>query len=95
MFRNVIVGVDRHGSRDAIAVANRLLAPGGELTLAHVFPGTLQISQGPPQVASPERRGTAEMIDRAAEVAGLLSDHTHASSTALRPRCRDPAQGRP
>lgn len=37
MFRNVIVGVDgRPGGRDAISLAAQLLAPGGELLLAHV-----------------------------------------------------------
>ena len=38
MFKNVIVGVnDGEGGRDAIALARTLLAPGGELTFAHVF----------------------------------------------------------
>lgn len=37
MFRNVMVGVDASaGSRDAIALAGRLLAAGGRLTLVHV-----------------------------------------------------------
>lgn len=37
MFKNVIVGVDgRSGGRDAAALARRLLAPQGRLTLIHV-----------------------------------------------------------
>ena len=37
MFRQIVVGVDEQsGGRDAIALAKRLLAPDGELTLAHV-----------------------------------------------------------
>lgn len=37
MFKNVIVGVDgRSGGRDAAALARRLLAPQGRLTLVHV-----------------------------------------------------------
>ncbi len=37
MFRHVMVGVDtRSGGHDAVALARQLLAPGGELTLAHV-----------------------------------------------------------
>ena len=37
MFRNVLVGVDgRPSGRDAIALAHRLTAPDGRLTLAHV-----------------------------------------------------------
>jgi len=71
MFRNVIVGVDRHGGRDAIALARRLLAPGGELTLVHVFPGTPHIWQGPPQFVASACGEAAEMLDRAAEEAGI------------------------
>jgi nucleotide-binding universal stress UspA family protein len=37
MFSHVMVGVDtRSGGRDAVALARQLMAPGGELTLAHV-----------------------------------------------------------
>jgi nucleotide-binding universal stress UspA family protein len=40
MFRQIVVGVDEHeGGRDAIALAKSLLAPDGELTLAHVYAG--------------------------------------------------------
>ncbi|HTX09211.1 MAG TPA: universal stress protein [Solirubrobacteraceae bacterium] len=39
MFNRVLVGVDgRQGGRDAIALATRLTAPAGKLTLAHVYP---------------------------------------------------------
>jgi nucleotide-binding universal stress UspA family protein len=37
MFKQIVVGVDEHeGGRDAIALARHLLAPDGELSLAHV-----------------------------------------------------------
>jgi len=40
MFRQIVVGVDgQEGGRDAIALAKSLLAPEGELTLAHVYAG--------------------------------------------------------
>jgi nucleotide-binding universal stress UspA family protein len=40
MFQNVLVGVEgRQGGRDAIALATRLLADGGRLTLVHVHGG--------------------------------------------------------
>lgn len=40
MFNSVLVGVDGHeGGQDAMALARRLMADGGELTLAHVYPG--------------------------------------------------------
>ena len=38
MFKRIVVGVDEHeGGRDAIALAKNLLAPDGEITLAHVL----------------------------------------------------------
>lgn len=40
MFRTVLVGVDTHpGARDAVALAEQLVAQDGQLTLAHVYPG--------------------------------------------------------
>jgi nucleotide-binding universal stress UspA family protein len=42
LFENVLVGVDgRPFGRDAVALAARLRAPDGKLTLAHVHPGEL------------------------------------------------------
>jgi len=39
MFQNVVVGVDgRSGGRDAVALATKLTARAGKLTLAHVYP---------------------------------------------------------
>jgi len=70
MFRNVVVGVDRHGGHDPITLAKRLLAQGSALTLAHVFPGTAQIWQRPPSLESPERREAADMLEKALEEAG-------------------------
>lgn len=47
MFSTVIAGVDeRAGGRDAIALAQRLLEPDGELVLATVTPGELQPWRG-------------------------------------------------
>jgi nucleotide-binding universal stress UspA family protein len=40
MFKQIVVGVDgRQGGRDAVALADLLVAADGELTLAHVVPG--------------------------------------------------------
>ena len=40
MFDNILIGVDgRPGGRDAIALAQRLAAPGARFTLAHVVAG--------------------------------------------------------
>src|SRR5271156_1496305 len=42
MFENVLVGVDGSANgRDAIALAAKLIEPGGKLTLAHVIGGEL------------------------------------------------------
>jgi nucleotide-binding universal stress UspA family protein len=44
MFEHVMIGVDGHeGGRDAIALARKLVAGGGELTLAHVYSGDPRI----------------------------------------------------
>ena len=45
MFKTVIVGVDGSpNGRDAIALASRLMDPGGKMTLAHVHRGLLRLS---------------------------------------------------
>ena len=47
MFKNVIVGVDgQEGGRDALALARVLVADGGQLTLAHVYPGDPYVWRG-------------------------------------------------
>jgi hypothetical protein len=47
MFRRVLVGVDgRSGGRDAIALARRLAAPDGVITLAHIYGEDLLIGRG-------------------------------------------------
>jgi nucleotide-binding universal stress UspA family protein len=71
MFRNVIVGVDRLGGSDPVALARRLLAPGGELTLAHVFPGSPHNWEEAPPFEEPERREAFEMLEAAAAQSGV------------------------
>lgn len=57
MFTNVLVGVDgRQGGRDAIALARQLTAPGGRVTLAHVY-----AIEPHPKGADP-RTGSTEML---------------------------------
>ena len=47
MFENVIVGIDgQDGGRDALALAKLLLAEGGQLTLANVYPGESYVWRG-------------------------------------------------
>ena len=78
MFTNILVGVDRHQrGRDAIALSSRLLAPGGELTLAHVFPGDARTGSHSPadrELAARER--AVELLEtarREADVRATLS----------------------
>jgi len=72
VFSNVLVGVDDHDAgRDAIALAQTLLAPDGELTLAHVF----RDERGPyrwsePRVAE-EREHARGLLERAASESGV------------------------
>lgn len=73
MFKHVIVGVDGHeGGRDAIALAKRLCAEGGELTLSYIYHGDVHIWRGssPPYEASEEERGR-ELLEQARADAGL------------------------
>src|SRR5579859_2464155 len=73
MFKHVIVGVDGHeGGRDAIALAKRLCAKGGELTLSYIYHGDAHIWRGssPPYEASEEER-TRELLEQARADAGL------------------------
>jgi nucleotide-binding universal stress UspA family protein len=75
MFSNVLVSVNDHeGGRDAIALARRLLAPEGELTLAHVF----RDARGPHRSRAPriagEREHARELLERAASEAGARAD---------------------
>jgi nucleotide-binding universal stress UspA family protein len=73
MFNHVLVGVDGgDGGRDAIALAKVLLAPGGELTFAHIFSedyvGSLLFSDP----TMPERRDEArELLERTVADTGV------------------------
>jgi len=62
MFRRVLVGVDgRPGGRDAIALASRLVAPDGVITLAHIYGQDLLIGRGGSQTVIIER-AKAELL---------------------------------
>jgi nucleotide-binding universal stress UspA family protein len=66
MFENVLVGVDgRPNGRDAIALARRLVAPEGKLTLAHVRDGRLHPSHAiTPSMLEDERKAAEELLER-------------------------------
>jgi nucleotide-binding universal stress UspA family protein len=75
MFKNVLVGVDQgQGGRDAIALAEVLLAPGGDLTLAHVFIEPFlgsRVWSNPEAV--PRHEHARELLERAATEAGVTA----------------------
>jgi nucleotide-binding universal stress UspA family protein len=64
MFKNVLVGVDRHSrGQDAIALAKQLLADDGEVTLAHVYSGDPRLWAGSPAEHDLlERERAAELL---------------------------------
>ena len=73
MFRQIVVGVDEDkGSRDAIAVAKRMLASDGELTLAHVHTGDPHIYRGASAAYEASARERAlELLERTREETGV------------------------
>jgi nucleotide-binding universal stress UspA family protein len=71
MFENVIVGVDgRPNGRDAIALAMRLLAEGGKLTLANIHGSA----------ANPMRAGTPEQLKKEQEASHALLERERAET---------------
>lgn len=73
MFNNVIVGVDgRHGGRDAIALARRLMAEGGQLALAHVYPAqAMPLGTAHRELDAAERRRSLHLLSAARDEAGI------------------------
>jgi hypothetical protein len=73
MFTNAIVGVGEHdGGRDAIALAQTLLEPNGELTLAHVYWGESRVWRGSNAAYdNVERARAAELPEKARDDAGI------------------------
>lgn len=46
MFTSIVIGIDEHhGGRDALALADRLAAPGARLTLAHTRPDANDLAE--------------------------------------------------
>jgi nucleotide-binding universal stress UspA family protein len=71
-FEDLIVGVDgRPGGRDAIALAKRLVAPSGRITLVHIYRSDSMLGRG----ATPLERQEAEaLVSRERETADLDAD---------------------
>ena len=73
MFRQVVVGVEEDkGSRDAIAIARKLLAGDGAFTLAHVYTRHPHVYRGvSPTHESSERERALELLERTREEGGV------------------------
>jgi nucleotide-binding universal stress UspA family protein len=73
MFKNILVGVDRHDrGRDAIALSKTLLDAGGQLTLAHVYSGEPHTWLGsPPEHDLDGRARIAELLETASKEASV------------------------
>lgn len=73
MFGHVMVGVDEHeGGRDAIALGKRLLAPDGDMTLAHVYAGDPHVYRSASAAyEAAEHDRAVELLGRAREEMGL------------------------
>ncbi|MHB1570142.1 MAG: universal stress protein [Solirubrobacteraceae bacterium] len=73
MFKQIVAGIDeRYDGADAIALARTLLAPDGELTLAHVAVGTAHAYRdADPRAVASDREHARELLEQAAERAHL------------------------
>ena len=73
MFKDVLVGVDgRSNGRDAVALASRLLEPGGRLTLAHVHMGQAHpLHAITPGLVAEERDASQTLLAAESAAAGL------------------------
>ena len=72
MFKNAVVGIDgEHGGRDAVALARQLGAPGGRITLAHIYGVGLVLHGGWHHLLSPQREVALERLERERDAASL------------------------
>lgn len=73
MFKQIVVGVDDHrGGRDAIALARKLLAPDGHMTLVYVCLEDPYVYRGMGGVYQEAAREQADaLLERAREQAGI------------------------
>ncbi len=85
MFNNVIVGVDgQDGGRDAIALAQKLIAEGGDLALAHVHRGeTMLVGSAKRGNEASERERSLELLSAAREQAGVEADRICIGSASV------------
>jgi nucleotide-binding universal stress UspA family protein len=76
MFRHVIVGIhEEHGGGDALALARKLVAEDGKLTLAYVYPGYAAFqARSNPEAETREREHANKLLEATRDDAGLTAD---------------------
>ncbi len=76
MFKNVLVGIDgKPNGRDAVALASRLLADDGKMTLAHVHSADLRVFQAiGPELLAEEAASSEELLRHERAEAGVEAD---------------------
>jgi nucleotide-binding universal stress UspA family protein len=84
MFKQIVVGVDEHASgRDAIALAKRLVAPDGQLTLGFIYCGDEYVYRGTNTPVEPTyRERTLDRLRAAAAEAGVAAGVSFVGSTS-------------
>jgi nucleotide-binding universal stress UspA family protein len=84
MFKNVLVGVDRHtGGRDALALAEQLVATGGQLTLAHVYPGDSRLRRDAAlDYRQMEQERALELLTEARDAGGVDAELRYVESSS-------------
>lgn len=84
MFKQIVVGVDEHeGGRDAIALAKKLVAPAGRLTLAFVYCGDPYVYRGASAAfEATERERTLGRLEAARVEAGIDATLNFVGSTS-------------
>ena len=84
MFKQIVVGVDEHeGGRDAIALAKKLVAPAGRLTLAFVYCGDPYVYRGASATfEATERERTLERLEVARVEAGIDAELSFVGSSS-------------
>lgn len=85
MFNHVMVGVDEQpGSRDAIALAQTLIADGGELTLANVQLAAPALHRGSGgELSAAERAGCLALLGKVRAAAGVEAERICGASPSV------------
>lgn len=84
MFKNVLVGIDRHTEgRDALALARQLADPLGQITLAHVYPGDSRLRRDAAlDYRRMEQERALELLSEARDASGVDAELRYVESSS-------------